>query len=173
MSYTTFTYINAKHITRKMQTGQVKHITHAKLVSSVKQKVSEDIYIDLRELEYITIYAYYLDNNENYMFYRSEEDTDYCENNTLILYDFKSNTLKPLHIPIDYHASVAKIYNNLVFVATAESNVKVYNFTTSEYIKTLYTKRTGNSIYHLIYAICIAFIVGLYHNASEPVICVL
>lgn len=132
-----------------MQTGQVKHITHAKLVSSVKQNVTDDIYIDLHKLEYITT-GCDSDNNENYVFYKSEDDTDYCKNNTLILYDFKSNTLKPLHIPIDYHASAAKIYNNMVFVSTTESDVKVYNFTTSEYIKTLYTKPAGNSIYHLI-----------------------
>lgn len=136
-----------------MQSGQVKHITHAKLVSSVKQNVTEDIYIDLRKLEYIAISDCDSDNNINYIFYKSEEDTDYCENNTLILYDFKSNTLNPLHIPIDYHASTAKIYNNMVFVSTTESNVKVYNFTTSEYIKTLYTKPSGNSIYYLVTSI--------------------
>lgn len=133
-----------------MQTGQVKHITHAKLVSSVKHNVTTDIYIDLRKLEYIYKSNFDSDNNENYIFYKSEEDTDYCEQNTLLLYDFKANTLKPLHISIDYHADAAKIYNNMVFVATNNSNIEVYNLTTSEHIKTLYTRPTGNSIYYLI-----------------------
>lgn len=138
-----------------MQTGQVKHITHAKLVSSVKQNVTTDIYIDLRVLEYIYKDESDSDNNENYIFYKSEKDIDYCEKNTLLQYDFKTNTLKPLHIPIDYHANAAKIYNNMVFVATESSDIEVYNLTTSEHIKTLYTKPTGKSIYYLIDSIYI------------------
>lgn len=133
-----------------MQTGTRKYIIYAKLVSSVKQNVTEDIYIDLRKLEYIYKNESDSDNNENYIFYKSEEDTDYCEKNTLLQYDFKTNTLKPLHIPIDYHANAAKIYNNMVFVATESSDIEVYNLTTSEHIKTLYTKPTGKSIYYLI-----------------------
>ena len=120
----------------KMNTGQIKYVKYAKLISSPKQIVTDDIYIDLQTLEYIIL----SDNNpnNNYLFYKSDENT-YFPANTLVLYDFNTNTLKPLHIHIDYCAIAVKIYKNLLFVATDSNDITVYNFNTLEYIKTLYT----------------------------------
>lgn len=151
MSYNTFTHIKTKHIyICKMQTGSLKYITHAKLVSSVKRNVTADIYIDLRKLEYIYTDNYDSDNNINYIFYKSKKNEEYYAKNTLLMYEFKTNTLKPLNIPIDYHASAAKIYDGMVFVSTSENNIEVYNLVTAEHIKTFNTIPTGKSNYHLI-----------------------
>ena len=106
--------------------------------------IAKTVMVNLKNLELLS-------SDDNYIIYKSEQDTEYCNANTIIFIDLNTKTIKTTNIPIDPYASAIKIYKDnttcdeLIFVATLDNDINVYSFASGKLIKKLYAQMTDYS----------------------------
>jgi hypothetical protein len=118
-----------------MQTGPTQLIESVSLTLRCDDTF-KTVPVSLKDLEMLL-------SDDNYIIYKSEHDTEYCKANTLIVLDLNTKTIRTTNIPTDPHADAIKIYRDdttceeLIFVATLDNDINIYNFTSGQHIKKL------------------------------------
>jgi hypothetical protein len=120
-----------------MQTGPIQLIETVPLTLSC-EGTFKTVMIDLKDLEMLS-------SDDNYVIYKSDNDTEYCKANTIIVLDLNTKTIRITNIPTDPHADAIKIYkdntkdinNELIFIATLDNDINIYNLAAGQHIKKL------------------------------------
>lgn len=125
-----------------MQTGPEQLIKSVPLIVK-RDGIDKTVMVNLKDLEILS-------SDDNYVTYKSDNDTEYCKAGTVIILDLNTKTIRTTNIPTDPHADAIKIYKDntkdvddeLIFVATLDNDINIYNLTSGQRIKKLNARGT-------------------------------